>query len=1133
MVAHPGGSSSAAANAIGGFSAAPAALSGSWLLLGPKPMSEKANFTGAVVGNPVTMTGRITSVAADNTGLIVAGAASGGLWLSTNNGSNFTSVFDSQPTQAIGAIALDTTTTPSTIYVGTGEGNGSIDSLYGNGLYKSSDLGQTWISLGPAGTFDHGAFTALALDVTTTPGTPRIFAGVTSGFSASRAEAGIFETDASKAGLWFSANGGNSWSHYSEAIFGNCDLIGDGSAPCPADDVKVDPTNPMNVYVGIDQLNVYYSNDGGATFNPAIFPGNQIFQGRQSLAIGPRVGPPTGPSNPTGGVVYAMIGSDDGLEYAKMFASFNAGAIWNPGTVLTPTIPSFTANGITLDGIDPANLSLSFYDQALLVSPTDGSTLWFGGVGLYKSAASWGHSWTFLAPTGGTHPNQHALAWDPANNKILVGNDGGLYMFDPGTSTPTFTSLNQDINAAQIQGIGPHPTDSTKLIAGFQNHGTQIYHGLVSNWFAPDSETGDGGFALYDRVDPNFVYHDFSLDQLHSALVSASTDGGQTWCSAPAASPAGCNVFGNQWSPALRTLINAVADPGPAFYPPLAVDPTVAHRVWFGSHSIYVSTDGMAHWAQQTDQDLTSDGSLGGDVCIDQDCSIEDLQFAPSDHTRAWALSMSNLDGTVAFAVSNTSQANLQLDATHPHGGFWSDATGGVDIALKKTNPAGVYSTQATSIAPDPINSNVAYLGLSGFTSDTSVGHIFKTINFGQSWTRADTGLPDIPVLKILVDANDSSGTCGGNPCSNSVFAGTDIGVFHSSDGGLSWQPFNSGMLSVPVYDMAQNSAGVTFAGTHGRGAFQLVFSTPTATPTTTPTPTVTATPTVTSTPTPTATPSATATATPSATPTGTSTATATLTPTPTPSMTATATATPTMTETPTPTATATGIPTPTPTLTPTATPTPLPTGAKIIAPAAANLGSVGIGLTSTKSFNIKNSGKGNLIGSVTVLDDANSETPIFAVTPETFNLAPGQSQLESVAFKPEAGKHTAAAIISSNDAARPTVGLILKGTGLPGKLSLSKTFTMTGLVGQTVQANLLIKNKGKGFLSGDWAPVEIAPYHVAAGSFGPLQPGASIAIPISFSPTVVGKAPTVVLPIGVIGPSTGSTAVTLKGVGK
>ena len=151
----------------------------------------------------------------------------------------------------------------------------------------------------------------------------------------------------------------------------------------------------------------------------------------------------------------------------------------------------------------------------------------------------------------------------------------------------------------------------------------------------------------------------------------------------------------------------------------------------------------------------------------------------------------------------------------------------------------------------------MAYVGLSGFTADTLVGHIYKTIDFGQTWTQADgnsgltfnpNGLPDIPVLKVLVDSTDNSGICGGRACSNSVFAGTDIGVFHSSDGGATWQPFNLGVIpAVPVYDLAQNSSGVVYAGTHGRGLFGLGVTASTVTPTATasavPTPTATATP--------------------------------------------------------------------------------------------------------------------------------------------------------------------------------------------------------------------------------------------------------------------------------------------------
>jgi hypothetical protein len=93
-------------------------------------------------------------------------------------------------------------------------------------------------------------------------------------------------------------------------------------------------------------------------------------------------------------------------------------------------------------------------------------------------------------------------------------------------------------------------------------------------------------------------------------------------------------------------------------------------------------------------------------------------------------------------------------------------------------------------------------------------------------------------------------------------------------------------------------------------------------------------------------------------------------------------------------------------------------------------------------------------------------------------------------------------------------------------------TFTISTPVGTTIQGNLTIKNAGRGLLTGDWATVATSGYAVTGAPFA-IPPGISASIPISFTATVKGNAPTVVLPIGVIGPSTGSTVVTLKGVGK
>ena len=553
-----------------------------------------------------------------------------------------------------------------------------------------------------------------------------------------------------------------------------------------------------------------------------------------------------------------MVGAADGIEFAGFYKSADDGVTWTQASV-----PSATVGGVTLDGSNSSNFSQSFFDQTLAIDPADatGATVVFGGVGIYRST-NFGTSWTSLAPSGGTHSDQHAIAFDPAGaHSFYLGNDGGLYRFDAGTVS--WAALNTSIGVAQAQSVGPHPTNSSVVIAGFQDNGTALYNAgqpPASSWTQVDNL--DGGFALFDTVNPLFAYHSFATTTA-GAWVSRSTDGGVTFNSAAS-------------SAALQTAMATAGDAGAAYFPPLASDPAVAQRVLFGAHSVYVSSDAMATWSQQTTQDLT-----GG--CNSGECGLEDLEIAPSDDTKAYALAMetSTTFRPTPFKIFTTDQADMQVSAGQPEGAHWTDKTAQL--------PPIVFpdSTQATGIAIDPFDSSVAYLSLSGFTSATGMGHVFVTTDFGGSWTQADgnpalqspppvTALPDVPVLRLLVDRND--------PTAMTVLAATDIGVFKTTDGGTTWAPFNLGVIpAVAVFDIEQNLSGVVFAATHGRGIFELSGegspgTTPTSTPTSSGSPTRTPTPTasITATATRTGTASATATPTRSATPTATATATGT-----------------------------------------------------------------------------------------------------------------------------------------------------------------------------------------------------------------------------------------------------------------
>ena len=772
-----------APSSVFGPHVSPTGVKPKWKFIGPQPMlNALSNFGGAILGATFNATGRISAIAADPTtpGRLFVGAANGGVWMSSDGGGTFKPISDALPSQAIGAIVLDpVNSSPPTIYVGTGEAHNSVDSYYGRGIFRSDDLGATWTELSP-GTFDHVAFAQLAIDTSQNP--PILFAATGAALGSSRAAAIFIATDQTKNGLWKSTDGGISWTQYSEATFG-CGLLPNPSTtPCPAADVRLDPQSSSDVYVAIRFDNVHISHDGGNTFRaacftndtPCSFPSAHNQMDRQTLVVGPPTpGAPlvcSGGTQPCG-TLYAILGAPNFSTYVGFLKSIDGGATWTAANV--PSVTFATNPPLTIDGTRPSNTSQEFYDQTLLVSPVDPATVFFGGLGLYASTDS-GTNWTFLPQKGGIHADQHALALDADGDTIYVGNDGGVFKFslkDISGAGATFTALNNTLGVGQIQSIGPHPTSDNTVLAGFQDNGTDLYNGNIA-WTQP--ETGDGGFVFFDHSDPRFAYHTFEGDGT-TVRLGQSSDGGLTW------------------------LHFFLSDPlGFAFYPPLAGDPAVAQRVFLGGHFVLVLDFATLTVTQQSPQDLT-----GG--CATEACALQDLEFAPSDHRIAWALSTQS--DVTPFKLFNTTQAHFDTGAT------WNDVTGNL--------PFDSASTQATGIALDPNNSRRAYLSVSGFTSVTGIGHIFKTTDFGKTWTRADgakghSPLPDVPVLRVLVDWRDPSG--------QTLYAATDVGVFQSINGGKTWAAFNLGVIpAVPVFDIQQNDNGVIYVGTHGRGAYQLI----------------------------------------------------------------------------------------------------------------------------------------------------------------------------------------------------------------------------------------------------------------------------------------------------------------------
>jgi hypothetical protein len=406
-----------------------------------------------------------------------------------------------------------------------------------------------------------------------------------------------------------------------------------------------------------------------------------------------------------------------------------------------------------------------------------------------------------------------------------------------------------------------------------------------------------------------------------------------------------------------------------------------------------------------------------------------------------------------------------------------------------------------------PFDPATVYLSVSGFSAATGIGHVFMSKDFGGHWFRADgnsgdltpppfTAIPDIPVLRILVDTNDRSG--------QTLLAGTDIGIFRSTDGGTNWAPFNLAVIpAVSVFDIEQNLNGDVFAGTHGRGAFQLSGAIgPIATPTSPPSATFGVTPT----------PRFTPTATPR--------------PTAAPTTTVTVTATPAQTQTPIPTTTRSPFPTSTPTIattpvptmivtvTPTARPTPLTT-VVTLASKQKKFGKVVFG----------NTGAVSKPQTVTLINKSTNIVALFrqsfggpagadfhVIAPGTTcgaNLAARQKCNYALVFQPTSlGVRNAQALFDDNAANAPQIEG-LNGTGIQAKILLAPKSVSFGSVaiGKSAPGSFAITNRNPVALTISNINSTSTEFKPSASCIGILIAGATCNVNVVFTPAAGGKA--------------------------
>ncbi len=749
----------AAAQGRRGGSAA-AAQGGELAALHFRALGPEGNRVASIIGEP------------GNPGVVYIGAADGGIWKTTDGGTNWAPIFDGENVSAIGALAM-APAAHDVVWAGTGE-PWLIRPYYtmGDGVYKSTDAGRTWRHMGLDKTGHIGRIIVDPRDANV------VYVCAIGEAFRKQHERGVFRT----------SDGGTTWT---QVLYVNDDT--------GCSDLALDPSDSKTLYAGMWQLEihrwnlnsggpgsgVYVSRDAGGTWSKIAghgLPAADYPLGKVAVGVAP--------SNPSR--VYALVQD----ERPGLYRSDDRGANWtlvNQSHVTAERSPYYTRFTISPD--DP---NLLYFPSVSFSMSRDGGTTVFqpgrgGGAGGGAAAGGRGGAPDPGAGLQSAGGDNHDVWIDPTNaNRVLVANDAGVSISsNRGASYERFLlPISQVYHVFADNEIPYHVMGNIQDKSSFRGPSRNLGGGRgggISLGYWEGTGGCEDAFGVPDPVDANIVWSGCDngrivrMDYRNAMARDVSPWPITSYGSAPA-------NMKYRWD----------------WITPLAVSPHNHNQVYAGAQVLFATTDGGQSW-KVISPDLTANNKAheqnSGGITSDN--------LTTFDGATLYAIAESPAKAGVIWTGSDDGQVNVTQDG----GAHWTNVTKNIpDLP-----PWGTV----WSVAPSHFDAATAYVAINLQHQADYDARVYKTSDFGATWKLVTSTVPK--------GVNSSAHIIVEDPVRKGMlYLGTDNALYVTWNDGGDWTRLRNNLPPAPVYWMqVQPTFSDLVIGTHGRGVYILDDVTP------------------------------------------------------------------------------------------------------------------------------------------------------------------------------------------------------------------------------------------------------------------------------------------------------------------